>query len=84
MDYITILGFVAATCTTVAFLPQVMKTWQSKSAKDVSYGMLVFFCIGIFLWLIYGLLIQAAPVIIANFLTLILNLVILYLKIKYK
>ena len=84
MDYITILGFVAATCTTVAFLPQVMKTWQSQSAKDVSYGMLVFFCIGIFLWLVYGLLIKAAPVIIANFLTLILNLIILYLKIKYE
>ncbi len=84
MDYITILGFVAATCTTVAFLPQVMKTWQSKSAKDVSYGMLVFLCIGISLWLVYGLLIKAAPVIIANFLTLILNLIILYLKIKYK
>ncbi|WP_199247414.1 SemiSWEET transporter [[Phormidium] sp. ETS-05] len=84
MDYITILGFVAATCTTVAFLPQVMKTWQSKSAKDVSSGMLIFFCIGISLWLVYGLLIKAAPVIIANFLTLILNLVILYLKIKYK
>ncbi|HIK08834.1 MAG TPA: SemiSWEET transporter [Oscillatoriaceae cyanobacterium M33_DOE_052] len=84
MDYITILGFVAATCTTVAFLPQVMKTWQSKSAKDVSFGMLVFFCSGIFLWFIYGVFIKSSPVIIANLLTLILNLIILYLKIKYE
>ena len=84
MNSITILGLVAATLTTSAFLPQMIKTWQSKSAKDVSLGMLITFCIGVFLWLIYGLYIQALPIIIANSLTLIFNLIILWLKIKYK
>ena len=84
MDSITILGLVAATLTTSAFLPQMIKTWQSKSAKDVSLGMLITFCIGVFLWLIYGLYIQALPIIIANSLTLIFNLIILWLKIKYE
>ena len=84
MNSITILGLVAATLTTSAFLPQMIKTWQSKSAKDVSLGMLITFCTGVFLWLIYGLYIQALPIIIANSLTLIFNLIILWLKIKYE
>ncbi len=84
MNSITILGLVAATLTTSAFLPQMIKTWQSKSAKDVSLGMLITFCTGVFLWLIYGLYIQALPIILANSLTLIFNLIILWLKIKYE
>ncbi len=84
MDYITILGLVAATLTTVAFLPQMIKTWKSKSAKDVSLGMLITFCIGVFLWLIYGIYLQALPIILANLLTLIFNLIILGFKIKYR
>ncbi len=84
MDFITVLGFTAATFTTVAFLPQLVKTWQSKSAKDVSFGMLIFFCSGVFMWLVYGILIKSWPVIIANLLTLIFNLIILSLKIKYE
>lgn len=84
MDSITILGLVAATLTTSAFLPQMIKTWQSKSAKDVSLGMLITFCIGVFLWLIYGLYLQALPIILANSLTLIFNLIIVWLKIKYE
>lgn len=84
MDSITILGLVAATLTTVAFLPQLIKTWKSKSAKDVSLGMLITFCIGVFLWLIYGIYLQALPIILANLLTLIFNLIILGFKIKYR
>lgn len=84
MDSITILGLVAATLTTVAFLPQMIKTWRSKSAKDVSLGMLITFCIGVFLWLIYGIYLQALPIILANLLTLIFNLIILGFKIKYR
>ncbi len=84
MDSITILGLVAATLTTVAFLPQMIKTWKSKSAKDVSLGMLITFCIGVFLWLIYGIYLQALPIILANLLTLIFNLIILGFKIKYR
>lgn len=84
MEFLTILGLTAATITTSAFLPQMIKTWQSKSAKDVSYTMLITFIIGIFLWLVYGVLRQDVAIILANFLTLVFNLVILWLKIKYR
>ncbi len=84
MDFITILGLVAGTLTTIAFLPQLIKTWKSKSAKDVSLEMLIVFSIGVFLWLIYGIYLQALPIILANLLTLIFNLVILGLKIRYR
>ena len=78
-----IVGLLAATLTTVAFLPQMIKTWQTKSAKDVSYSMLITFIIGVFLWLIYGIMREDIAIILANGITLILNLTILYLKIKY-
>ncbi|PMB21242.1 hypothetical protein CEN45_15265 [Fischerella thermalis CCMEE 5198] len=83
MELLTILGLAAATLTTSAFLPQMLKTWQSKSAKDVSYTMLITFIIGIFLWLIYGIFRQDLAIILANFITLIFNLIILWLKIRY-
>ena len=84
MEFITILGLVAATLTTSAFVPQLIKIWRSKSAKDVSLEMLITFCIGVFLWLVYGIYLQSLPVILANLLTLIFNLIILWLKIKYE
>jgi MtN3 and saliva related transmembrane protein len=84
MDFITILGLVAASLTTFSFLPQMIKTWQTKSAKDVSFVMLISFNIGIFLWLIYGLYLSALPIILANGVTLVFNLIILWLKIKYR
>jgi MtN3 and saliva related transmembrane protein len=84
MDLITILGLFAATLTTFSFLPQMIKTWQTKSAKDVSFIMLISFNTGIFLWLIYGISLNALPIILANGVTLIFNLIILWLKIKYR
>ncbi|MDJ0620949.1 MAG: SemiSWEET transporter [Calothrix sp. MO_192.B10] len=81
---LTFLGLIAATLTTGAFVPQMLKTWQTKSAKDVSYGMLITFIIGIFLWLVYGLLRQDIAIIFANAMTLIFNLIILCLKIRYR
>ncbi|MBF2005030.1 SemiSWEET family sugar transporter [Chlorogloeopsis fritschii PCC 9212] len=84
MDFITILGLVAATLTTFSFLPQMIKTWQTKSAKDVSYAMLISFNIGVFLWLLYGFYLSALPIILANGTTLFFNIIILYLKIKYR
>ena len=83
-ESIDILGYIAATLTTIAFLPQVLKTWRSRSAKDVSLVMMITFSIGVFLWLLYGLAIQAMPVILANATTLILALLIVILKIKYR
>ncbi|MBW4627450.1 MAG: SemiSWEET transporter [Brasilonema octagenarum HA4186-MV1] len=84
MNWINILGLVAATLTTFSFLPQMLKTWQSKSAKDVSFVMLIFFNLGIFLWLIYGISLNALPIILANAVTLFFNLIILWFKIKYR
>ncbi|MBW4565553.1 MAG: SemiSWEET transporter [Mojavia pulchra JT2-VF2] len=84
MDFITILGLAAATLTTIAFLPQMFQTWRTKSAKDVSYVMLITFMSGLFLWLIYGIYLKALPIILANGVTLFFNLIILSLKIKYR
>ncbi|MCW5317404.1 hypothetical protein GTQ43_27430 [Nostoc sp. KVJ3] len=84
MDFLTILGLAAATLTTTAFLPQMFKTWQTKSAKDVSFVMLITFMSGLFLWLIYGIYLQSLPIILANSVTLFFNLIILWLKIKYR
>ncbi|BAY07842.1 SemiSWEET transporter [Calothrix sp. NIES-2098] len=84
MDFITILGLIAATLTTIAFLPQMFQTWRTKSAKDVSYVMLITFSSGLFLWLIYGIYLQALPIILANSVSLFFNLIILSLKIKYR
>ena len=84
MTAITMLGLVAASLTTVAFIPQVHKTWKTKSAKDLSLGMYLIFTSGVILWLIYGILKEDIPIIAANIVTLSLTLVLLYFKIFYK
>ena len=80
---IDILGYISATLTTIAFLPQIIKTVQTKSAKDVSMGMFVLFTIGVFLWIIYGILTKTYPVLIANAVIFCLALAQIILKIKY-
>jgi MtN3 and saliva related transmembrane protein len=84
MDFLTLLGLVAGTLTTIAFLPQVLKIWQSKSAKDFSFGMLITFNLGLFLWLVYGLYKNELPIILANLITFTLNSLIIVLKVKYQ
>lgn len=83
MDYLTVLGLSAATLTTISFLPQMVKTWQTKSARDVSYIMLITFISGVSLWLLYGIFRQDIAIILANAITLVFNLMILWLKMKY-
>ncbi len=78
------LGFFAGVFTTVSFLPQVIKTWKSKSADDVSFLMFILFISGVFLWCIYGWEIKSSPIIIANSITFILAGSILVLKIIYE
>jgi MtN3 and saliva related transmembrane protein len=78
------LGIVAGMLTTVAFLPQVVKTWKSKSAKDLSLGMFLLFVSGVVLWLIYGIFNQNLPIILANAATLALSSVLLYFKLAFK
>ncbi len=74
------LGLVAGTLTTIAFVPQLIKVWQSKSAKDISYGMFILFVSGIILWEIYGWGIHSFPVILFNVITFVLGIAILVLK----
>lgn len=81
--FITAIGLVAASLTTIAFVPQVIKTWRSKSAKDLSLGMFGIFSLGVLLWLTYGLLINDLPIILANTFTLILSSIILYFKVRH-
>jgi MtN3 and saliva related transmembrane protein len=76
------VGYIAAVLTTCAFLPQVVKTVRSGETKHISLGMYVLLCSGITLWLVYGLMIQAPPVIIANLVTLVLAGAILGMKLK--
>jgi MtN3 and saliva related transmembrane protein len=83
VELVDIVGYMAATFTTVAFLPQVLKVWQSKSTKDLALPTLLSLITGVILWFIYGLFVKSAPIIIANLVTLGLNLVILRFKIKY-
>jgi MtN3 and saliva related transmembrane protein len=84
MDFITIIGLVAASFTTVSLLPQLLRIRKTKSAKDISTGMFSLFCGGVLLWFIYGLYINDVPIIIANGLAFIQTLAILAFKIKYK
>jgi MtN3 and saliva related transmembrane protein len=84
MNTIQLLGLLAGSCTTAAFIPQVVKTWKSRSAKDLSLGMFSIFCTGVVLWLVYGLLIMDIPVIIANLVTLVLASFLLFLKLRWK
>ena len=83
MDLITVLGLIAASLTTISFLPQVIQTWKTKKTKDISLPMYATFTFGVFLWLIYGLFIKSLPIIGANTITLILASCILFLKIKH-
>jgi MtN3 and saliva related transmembrane protein len=84
MDMIVGLGLLAGGLTTASFVPQVAKIWKTKSAEDVSLTMFVAFCIGVCLWLIYGVIKKDWAILITNGVTLILGLAILVMKIKYK
>ena len=97
MDHVTLIGLLAGTLTTMAFIPQLQQTWRTHSAQDVSLGMLLIFVTGVFLWLVYvvglfmillfnlyGLLLGALPIILANLITLVLTLAILILKLRYR
>ena len=81
MNWIIILGLIAASCTTIAFLPQVIKTIKSKHTQDISLMMYIILTTGVSLWLVYGLLIQDLPLILANGITLLFAVTVLILKI---
>ena len=80
---IEFFGYFAAILTTLAFLPQLIKTLKTKKAEDVSLITLIMFLIGVFSWIIYGFKISSTPILIANVITFILNFLILIFKIIY-
>jgi MtN3 and saliva related transmembrane protein len=80
---IKLLGFAAATCTTLAFAPQFVKVWRTRSTEDISLGMFLVLVLGVALWLLYGLLSGDAPLIASNAITLVLAGAILFMKLKY-
>lgn len=82
MPLTEIIGFLAAFLTTIAFIPQAYHSWKTRDLSGISLPMYSLFSMGLLFWLIYGLLINSWPVIIANVITLLLACVVLVLKIK--
>ena len=80
---VVIFGYFAAILTTAAFLPQLIKTLKTIKAEDVSLTTLIMFIIGVLSWIIYGYKISSTPILLANLITLILNLLILISKIYF-
>jgi MtN3 and saliva related transmembrane protein len=82
MNITTGIGIAAAICTTVSFIPQVLKTIKTGQTKDISLSMYLIFTTGIVLWLIYGIIISDLPIILANSITIILTSTVLVMKIR--
>lgn len=80
---ITLVGSVSAVLTTAAFVPQVVRVWRLRDAKDISFPTFAIFSVGLAGWVGYGTLVSSVPVVAANALTLVLALVILALKVKF-
>ena len=84
MDLATVLGTVAGVLTTAAFVPQVVKTWRSRSARDISGVMFAAFSLGVALWIVYGVMVRSAPVVVANSVTLLLAVAVLVMKARFR
>ncbi len=78
------IGTLAAALTTASFLPQAWHTFRTKDVSGISLGMYSVFTVGVAGWLVYGLLLQAWPIVIANFITLTLASAILIMKLRYR
>lgn len=78
-----VVAYAAGTLTTLAFVPQVVKTWRSKSVRDLSFVTLAAFTAGVFLWLVYGLMRHEPPIIAANAVTLALGGVLVVFKVRH-
>ena len=84
MNWITLIGFLAGTLTTLSFVPQVLKTARTRRCDDVSLGMLLAFTAGISLWLVYGLYLHSLPIILANAVTLVLTGAMIVMKMRFR
>ncbi len=79
-----IIGYMAATLTTASFVPQALQTFRTKDVTGISLGMYSVFTVGIALWLVYGILLSAWPIVIANAITIVLAASILVMKLRYR
>jgi MtN3 and saliva related transmembrane protein len=77
------IGFGGATCTTLAFVPQVLKIWRTRSVADISLAMYLVFFIGLVQWLIYGILLNSWPMILSNIVTIVLAGAVLLMKVRF-
>ncbi len=84
MTLTDLIGTLAAVLTTVSFLPQALHTFRTKDVKGISLGMYSAFTLGVALWLVYGVLLGAWPIVIANCVTLALAAAILVMKLRYR
>jgi len=84
VNFITLVGLLAAASTTFSFLPQAIKTIRTKDTQSISLSMYALFTFGTLLWLIYGVFTSNVPVYLANGITLLFALIILTYKIRYK
>jgi len=80
---VDLIGYAAATMTTVSFVPQLLRVIRLRSAREISLGMFLIFSLGTFSWLVYGLFTHSGPVMLANAVTLVLSLSILALKLWF-
>ncbi|MBU0621604.1 MAG: SemiSWEET transporter [Gammaproteobacteria bacterium] len=83
MDSVDWIGSAAATLTTTAFIPQALKVWHTRHTADISLGMYAMFTLGVALWLAYGILLGAWPVVVANAITLLLAGTVLAMKLRF-
>lgn len=79
-----LIGYLAASLTTLSFLPQALHTFRTRDVSGISLGMYSMFATGVALWLVYGLLLGAWPIVVANAVTLVLALAILVMKLRYR
>lgn len=80
---VTLIGLIAALLTTTSLLPQLIKSWRMKETRDISLLMYIFMGVGLFLWLVYGFFIDNLPIMVANSVSFVFVLVILFFKVKY-
>jgi MtN3 and saliva related transmembrane protein len=83
MTFTTALGLLAASCTTIAYVPQVLKAWRTRSTGDISVGMFLLMFVGIILWLIYGTILSDLPLMLANVVTAGLAGAVLVFKLRF-
>ena len=83
MPLVDLIGYCAAVLTTASFVPQAWHTFKTRDVRGISLGMYSAFTVGIACWLVYGLLLGAWPIVVANVITLALTVAILVMKLRY-